>query len=61
MSAEDRKNYDDKIAEMHFKIDILEQRVIRHEEQALRKYAEMSLTLKNDARLAALHTYHKKD
>lgn len=61
MSADDRKNYDDKIAEMHFKIDILEQRVIRHEEQALRRYAEMSLTLKNDPRLAALHTYHKKD
>lgn len=46
---------------MNFKIEILEQRVARHEEQALKKYAEMSLKLKNEPILAALHSYHKKD
>ncbi|OMJ88894.1 hypothetical protein SteCoe_2560 [Stentor coeruleus] len=60
-TPDDRKRYEDLYQEMSFKIEILEQRVARHEEQALKKYAEMSLKLKNESILGALHTYHKKE
>jgi hypothetical protein len=37
-----------------FKIQILDKRLKRHEEQALRKYYELDLKLRRDPRLATL-------
>ena len=37
-----------------FKIQILDKRLKRHEEQALRKYYELDLKLRRDPRLAVL-------
>ncbi|ETV99093.1 hypothetical protein, variant [Aphanomyces invadans] len=42
-------------SETMFRIQILEQRLTRHEETALQKYAELDQRLHNDARLAVLH------
>ncbi|OQR89593.1 hypothetical protein ACHHYP_06188 [Achlya hypogyna] len=42
-------------SETMFRIQILEQRLTRHEETALQKYAELDQRLHNDSRLAILH------
>ncbi|KAH9109504.1 hypothetical protein AeMF1_015421 [Aphanomyces euteiches] len=42
-------------SETMFRIQILEQRLTRHEETALQKYAELDQRLHNDPRLAVLH------
>ncbi|RHY46059.1 hypothetical protein DYB38_010915 [Aphanomyces astaci] len=42
-------------SETMFRIQILEQRLTRHEETALQKYAELDQRLHSDPRLAVLH------
>ena len=41
-------------AEAMFRIQILEQRLVAHEESALTKYSDLDVRLSNDPRLAAL-------
>ena len=53
MSAERQEQHDRELAERNFKISILEQRVSKNEEQALKKYSDMSKKLKNEPILAA--------
>jgi hypothetical protein len=50
------KNYENDINNITFKIDILEQRALRFEANALQKYEEMDRKLNEDPRLQALHT-----
>ena len=40
-----------------FRIQILEQRLARHEDQALQKFAYLDTKLRNDPRLSAIHDY----
>ena len=54
MSREDEEDYERQCEESMFRIHILEQRLKRHEEQALQKYYELDSKLRNDARLAVL-------
>ena len=49
------KNYENEINNITFRINILEQRALRFESNALSKYEEMDNKLSNDARLQALH------
>jgi hypothetical protein len=55
ITPEEQKSYDDFVNEANFRIEILEQRAARHEEQALLKYADMDMLLMNEPILAALH------
>ena len=54
MSQEEEEEYEKACEESMFRIHILEQRLKRHEEQALQKYYELDGRLRNDARLVAM-------
>mmetsp|Transcript_27648 Transcript_27648/g.69682 ORF Transcript_27648/g.69682 Transcript_27648/m.69682 type:complete len:469 (+) Transcript_27648:102-1508(+) len=54
MSREDEEEYERQCEESMFRIHILEQRLKRHEEQALQKYYELDAKLRSDPRLAIL-------
>lgn len=56
-SQEAEEEYEDFCAEAWFRIQILEQRLSRHEDAALQKFAELDTTLRNDPRLSCLHEY----
>jgi len=49
--------YEDNCADAWFRIQILEQRLSRHEDNALYKFAELDTRLRNDPRLSSLHEY----
>jgi hypothetical protein len=55
ISKEDEKKYQEALAELNFKIDILNHRASRFEVMALKKYEEMDKKLQEDKRLAILH------
>ena len=52
-----RRRYEDNCADAWFRIQILEQRLSRHEDNALYKFAELDTRLRNDPRLSSLHEY----
>lgn len=54
MSRAEEEEYDRACDESMFRIHILEQRLKRHEEQALQRYYELDSKLRSDARLAIL-------
>ena len=54
MSKEEEEEYVHYCNEAMFRIHILEQRLQRHEDSALRKYAELDARLKEDSRLSSL-------
>jgi hypothetical protein len=54
MSREDEEEYERQCEESMFRIHILEQRLKRHEEQALQKYYELDAKLRSDPRLGIL-------
>jgi hypothetical protein len=56
-TPEAEEEYEDFCAEAWFRIQILEQRLARHEDQALQKFAELDTKLRNDPRLACLHEF----
>lgn len=59
MSAMEEEEYERAAQEALFRITILEKRLRRHEEQALRKYYDLDAQLRGDGRLASLlHTGH---
>ena len=51
------EEYEEFCAEAWFRIQILEQRLARHEDQALQKFAYLDTKLRNDPRLSAIHDY----
>jgi len=55
MEAADEAEYERYCQEAMFRIQILEQRLDRHTELSLHKYAEMDARLRNDARLSTLN------
>ena len=56
-TAEQEEEYEEFCAEAWFRIQILEQRLARHEDQALQKFAYLDTKLRNDPRLSAIHDY----
>ena len=56
MSAQEEEDYERACEESMFRIHILEQRLKRHEEQALQKYYDLDTRLRADQRLAVLMT-----
>ena len=54
MSQEEEEEYEKACEESMFRIHILEQRLKKHEEQALQKYYELDSKLRNDPRLQAM-------
>ena len=54
MSQEEEEEYEKACEESMFRIHILEQRLKKHEEQALQKYYQLDSKLRNDPRLAAM-------
>jgi hypothetical protein len=56
-TPEAEEEYEEFCAEAWFRIQILEQRLARHEDQALQKFAELDTKLRNDPRLACLHEF----
>ena len=54
MSQEEEEEYEKACEESMFRIHILEQRLKKHEEQALQKYYALDSKLRNDPRLAAM-------
>ncbi|GIQ88092.1 hypothetical protein KIPB_010264 [Kipferlia bialata] len=54
MSPEEEEHYVTEFNQAMFRIKILEARLKRHEERALRKYAELDQRLRRDPRLSAL-------
>lgn len=53
-TPEQEEEYEEFCAEAWFRIQILEQRLARHEDQALQKFAELDTKLRNDPRLGCL-------
>lgn len=56
-TPEAEEEYEEFCAEAWFRIQILEQRLARHEDQALQKFAELDTKLRNDPRLSCLHDF----
>ena len=56
-TPEQEEEYEEFCAEAWFRIQILEQRLARHEDQALQKFAELDTKLRNDPRLSSIHDY----
>lgn len=54
LAKEAEREYEQACEESIFRISILEKRLKRHEEQALRKYFELDYKLRKDSRLAAV-------
>ena len=54
VTPEEQKDYDEKVAQANFRIEILEQRSLRHEEMSLEKYSAMDRELSRHPLLAAL-------
>jgi hypothetical protein len=54
MTRQEEEEYEKTTEESMFRIHILEQRLKKHEEQALQKYYEMDGKLRGDPRLAGL-------
>ena len=52
----EEEEYERACEESMFRIHILEQRLIRHEEQALQRYYELDMKLRADTRLSALNS-----
>ena len=52
----DTEKYEATCTAAMFRIQILEQRLAQHEEQALRKFADLDTKLSNDPRLRVLRT-----
>lgn len=56
LDKKEEEEYEKYCSDAMFRIQILEQRLARHEEQSLQKYAEMDGRLRNDPRLTVLNT-----
>ena len=56
MTPQEEQEYEKACEESMFRIHILEQRIKRHEEQALQKYYDLDSKLCNDPRLSVLLT-----
>ncbi len=54
LSRAEEEEYERACEESMFRIHVLEQRLKRHEEQALQKYYDLDTKLRNEPRLAAL-------
>ena len=54
MSRAEEEEYERSVEETLFRIHIFEQRLKRHEEQALQKYYDLDMKLRSEPRLAAL-------
>ena len=54
MTPEEQAEFDGFVNEANFRIEILEQRAAKHQEQALDRYVEMDQKLQNDPILSAL-------